>query len=92
MDGILLTDPAGIPMMKYRRPINVWYHCTVTKTQESKRDVTFTRMLRTILTSPGDNMKLNHSSIDPSVIFIQSFANAECSFQNTEASKTRTRY
>lgn len=41
------------------------------------------------LTSLGDNIKLNHNSLDPSLIFLNSYINAECPLQDTTGEQSK---
>lgn len=39
--------------------------------------------------SLGDNTQLNHSSMDRSLIFLQSYLNAECTLQDTASKQNK---
>lgn len=56
---------------------------TLIETLESKLDGTYTRMLR-------DNIHLNHNSMDPPVIFLQTYANTECILQESADKQNKT--
>lgn len=56
---------------------------TLIETLESKLDGTYTRMLR-------DNIHLNHNSMDPSLIFLQTYTNTECILQDTADEQNKT--